>query len=253
MSIILVTGSTDGIGKETARQLLALGHEVVVHGRSEESASAAARELRAAGSWACDLSSLQEIRARVAALPEGVEVLVNNAGIMARGDERSAEGHELTFAVNHLAPFLLTSLLLDRGGLRRIVNVASQVHTGGNLDDLDKSNGYAAYSASKLANVLFTFELAARLQGKATTTNCLHPGVVGTKLLRKGFGGMAGPDSLEQGAATSVLLAGDPSVEGQTGRYFRDRREAAPSPLAHDKAARLRLWEMSEQMVRSGP
>ncbi len=249
MSLILVTGSSDGIGKETARQLLALGHAVIIHGRSEGSAASAARELGAPHSWACDLSSLHEIRARVPALPEALDVLVNNAGIMTREEERSADGHELTFAVNHLAPFLITHLLLQRGGLERIVNVASQVHTGGKLSDLDKSSGYAAYSASKLANVLFTFELAERL--KDITANCLHPGVVGTKLLRVGFGSLAGPDSLEDGAATSVLLAADPSVEGVTGKYYRKRRESTPSPLAHDAAARARLWEMSEQMIRS--
>ena len=253
MSLILITGSTDGIGKETARQLLALGHDVIVHGRSEPSASAAARELQAARSWACDLSSLREIRARVAQLPSGLEVLVNNAGVMTQKDQRSADGHELTFAVNHLAPFLLTQLLLARGGLRRIVNVASQVHASGKLEDLGHSSGYAAYAASKLANVLFTYELAARLDASAVTANCLHPGVVGTKLLRKGFGGMSGPDSLEQGAATSVLLAADSSVAGITGRYYRNRHQAAPSALAEDAAARLRLWEQSEQMVRSAP
>jgi NAD(P)-dependent dehydrogenase (short-subunit alcohol dehydrogenase family) len=251
MPLILVTGSTDGIGKETARQLLALGHEVVVHGRSEASVAAAARELKTAHRWACDLSSLQQIRERVTALPEALEVLVNNAGLMTSKKERSADGYELTFAVNHLAPFLLTKLLLERGGLRRIVNVASQVHQGGKLEDLNASAGYAAYSASKLANVLFTFELAKRI--RPVTANCLHPGVVGTKLLRAGFGGMSGPDSLEEGAKTSVLLAAGPSVEGLSSRYYRNRREADPSPLAYDPEARERLWEMSEQMVRSAP
>jgi NAD(P)-dependent dehydrogenase (short-subunit alcohol dehydrogenase family) len=249
MPLILVTGSTDGIGKETARQLLSRGAQVIVHGRSEDRATAAARELEATSAWWADFSSLREVRERAAELPAGIDVLINNAGIYTRSNARSAEGHELTFAVNHLAPFLLTELMLEREKLQRIVNVASQVHQGGILDDLDRSSGFAAYAASKLANVLVTFELAARLEG--TTANCLHPGVVGTKLLHAGFGGMSGPDSLSEGAATSVHLALSKEVAGVSGKYFVRSREARPSPLAFDADARRRLWESSEQMVRS--
>ena len=251
--MILVTGATDGIGKQTARDLIARGKDVVIHGRTDEKALRTAKELGASGIWSCDLSSLAQIRARFPALPAGIDVVVNNAGLMTSAPQQSAEGHELTFAVNHLAPFLLTKLLLERGGLRRIVNVASQVHTGGDLDTLGQGSGYAAYSVSKLANVLFTFELARRLPAARTTANCLHPGVVSTKLLRQAFGGMAGSESLEEGAATSVFLASSPEVEGVTGKYFRSCHEARASAQAHDEKAAKELWELSENLVKATP
>jgi len=253
MALILVTGSSDGIGKGTARQLAAAGAEVIVHGRSKARTDAVAREI-GAQVWLCDFSSLQAIRDAAPRLPRGIDVLVNNAGVYVAARGLTSDGYETTFQVNHLAPFLLTSLLLPTMSAKaRIVNVSSAVHASGEIafDDLmgeRRFSGYGAYAQSKLANVLFTRELARR-QGKATA-NALHPGVIGTKLLRAGFGGGYGGASVEEGAATSVYLAASPEVEGVTGRYFVGCREAQPSSRALDDRAAARLWEISERLCR---
>ena len=252
MALVLVTGSSDGIGKETARQLAAAGAEVIVHGRSKARTDAVAREI-GARAWLCDFSSLEAIRDAAAGLPRGIDVLVNNAGVYLTERGLTSDGYEATFQVNHLAPFLLTSLLLPTMSANaRIVNVSSAVHASGEIDFDDlmgerRFSGYGAYAQSKLANVLFTRELARR-QEKATA-NALHPGVIGTKLLRAGFGGFAGA-SVEEGAATSVYLASSPEVEGVTGRYFVRCRESQPSPRALDDRAAARLWEISERLCK---
>ena len=252
MTKILVTGSSDGIGKETARQLAAGGAYVIVHGRSEERAAGAAREVVAAESWACDFASLDDLRSAALRLPKGIDVLINNAGVYLQQRTTTRDGFETTFQVNHLAPFLLTSLLLP--GLAegaRIVNVSSQVHTSGEMawDDLmgeQRFSGYAAYAQSKLANLLFTRALARRQ--KKVTVNALHPGVIGTKLLRGGFGGLSG-SPLARGAETPVYLATSKEVEGVTGSYFVNRREVRPSPQALNDEAAQRLWDLSERLV----
>jgi NAD(P)-dependent dehydrogenase (short-subunit alcohol dehydrogenase family) len=252
MTKVLVTGSSDGIGKETARQLAAAGLHVIVHGRSQERAASAAREVGAAESWICDFESLGGIRRAVGQLPKGIGVLINNAGIYLQERRTTNDGSEATFQVNHLAPFLLTELLLPSlADGARIVNVSSQVHMSAEIawDDLMAEkhfSGYGAYAQSKLANVLFTRELARR-QDKATV-NALHPGVIGTKLLRSGFGGLGG-GSLAQGAATPVYLATSEEVAGVTGKYFVNCREARPSPQALDDEAARRLWDLSERLV----
>ena len=252
MTKILVTGSSDGIGKETARQLAAAGAHVIVHGRSEERAAAAAREVGAAGAWACDFAALDDVRRAVSRLPGDLDVLINNAGVYLQQRTTTADGYETTFQVNHLAPFLLTHLLLPSlAAGARIVNVSSQVHGSGELawDDLMGErhfSGYAAYAQSKLANLLFTRALARRQE--KVTVNALHPGVIGTKLLRGGFGGMRG-GSLSRGAETPVYLAIAPEVAGVSGRYFVDRRETQPAARALDDAAAQRLWDLSERLV----
>lgn len=252
MTQVLVTGSSDGIGRETARRLDALGFDVIVHGRTLARAQAALPGARATP-WACDFRSLEAVRAAAAELPAGIGVLINNAGVYARQRELTGDGHELTFQVNHLAHFLLTRLVLpSMSDGSRIINVSSQVHTGGRIDwdDLDGErdfSGYAAYAQSKLANLLFTRELARR-ESKATV-NALHPGVIGTKLLHGGFGGLSGA-SLEQGAETPVYLASSPEVAGVTGKYFVRRREVEPAAQAQDDADARRLWEISESLVR---
>src|SRR5438874_9180348 len=178
MAKVLVTGSSDGIGHQTARQLVQLGHEVIVHGRSRARAQAA---LPGAPIWVCDFASLDEVRSRAVELPSGIDVLINNVGVYLQRRELTPDGHELTFQVNHLAPFLLTNLILpSMSEGARIVNVSSQVHGGAEMrwDDLEGErhfSGYGAYAQSKLANLLFTRELARR-QRKATV-NALHPGV----------------------------------------------------------------------------
>lgn len=251
MTTVLVTGSTDGIGKETARQLAAAGARVLLHGRSEERVAAALRDLPGAGGWVCDFSSLGEVRAGAARLPQGLDVLVNNAGLYTRTRQLSQDGYELTFQVNHLAPFLLTNLLLpSMNDGARIVNVSSALHASGALDFDDlmlerRYSGAAAYAQSKLANVLFTRELARR-QRKATA-NALHPGVVATRLLREGFGGFGGV-SPGEGAKTPVYLSLSPLVAGVSGKYFVDAREATPSARALDDELARRLWEASARL-----
>ncbi|QIN77216.1 SDR family NAD(P)-dependent oxidoreductase [Rubrobacter marinus] len=263
-SVMLVTGSTDGIGKETARRLAEMGATVLVHGRSRERGEEALEELREGTGnenlrlVVGDLSSMAQVRdlaEQVRSEHDGLDVLINNAGVVAEERTETEDGYELTFAVNHLAPFLLTNLLLDelrRAAPSRIITVSSIAHGGARIDfdDPNLRSGYSmnrAYARSKLANLLFTYELARRLEGTGVTANALHPGVIGTKLLATGFGG--GGSSVESGAETSVYLATSPEVEGVTGKYFRGRREAESSPASHDEEAQRKLWELSERMV----
>lgn len=274
MKTIVITGATDGIGRQTALDLAAAADgplTLVLHGRNEGRLQAAVEQVRAAAPAVtveqarADFSSLEAVRELARDLsgrfPQ-IDVLLNNAGIYATERKESADGFELTLAVNHLAPFLLTHLLL--GALRsapasRIVNVSSIAHGRGSLaiDDLQLTlgyEGYRAYAQSKLANVLFTVELARRLAplgDEAPTVNALHPGVVSTKLLQEGFG-MDGPDSLDEGAATSVHLALSAEVAGVSGRYFVRCREAKMSPLAADDALCARFYEESCALVGIG-
>jgi len=261
---ILVTGSTDGIGRQTALELLRLGHRVIVHGRSPAKTAAAAEGLRqesgaeSVETWSADLASLAAIRdaapALLASHPK-LDVLLHNAGIFMNERQLSPDGYELTFAVNHLAPFLLTHLLapaLEAAAPSRVVVVSSMAHVRGTVDfnDLHYTagfSGHAAYSRSKMCNVLFAAELAERWKGKRITANSLHPGVVTTKLLREGFG-MDGNDSLAQGAATSVHLAVAPEVEGVSGKYFSNKRESPLGRLARDPELRRKLWEESARL-----
>jgi len=266
--VILVTGATDGIGRETARALASLGHRVILHGRTAAKAESAAAALRRdlptveVATAAGDLSSLAEVRALAAALRAAhprLDVLLHNAGVYLTTRQVTPDGLELTFAVNHLAPFLLTHLLLDRvrEARGRVVVVASGVHGNASLDldDLQGErswDGYGAYARSKLCNVLFATELAERLAGSGATANSLHPGVVGTKLLRAGFA-MEGPDTAAQGAATSVWLAASPEAEGLSGKYFVRRKAVPPSRLARQADLRAALWAASERLAGITP
>lgn len=260
---VLVTGSTDGIGRETARQLLELGHHVIVHGRDCGKAEARAQELaRSTGGasapvWG-DLSSMeqvQELARQVHALAPVLDVLVHNAGVYAHERRLTTDGFETTMAVNHFAPFLLTHLLLPdvtSAPAGRIVVVSSMTHQSARLDLADLVfargfDGYAAYSASKLANVLFSRALARRLVGTPVTVNALHPGVIDTKLLRSAFG-MRGA-SVQKGARTSVYLACSDEVDGVTGGYFVDCRAGAPSRRAQDDELGEALWQSSERLL----
>ncbi|HEY4223062.1 MAG TPA: SDR family NAD(P)-dependent oxidoreductase [Myxococcota bacterium] len=242
MGIVLVTGSTDGIGKETARTLVQRGAQVIVHGRTRDKAEATRAELGASAAVFADLSVLDEVR-RMAGALDAVDVLVNNAGIYTKARTLTADGRELTMAVNHDAPVLLAHLLLPK--LERVINVSSGVHGQGHVDvdDIDLARDFspmAAYASSKLANVLFTLELARRAPNKRV--NAVHPGVVSTKLLRAGFS-MNGPDSLAEGASTSVHLALDDVTA--TGKYFADEQERAPARAALDRTLCARFYEAS--------
>ena len=263
--IVLITGSTDGIGKETALQLAQRGATVIVHGRSVERCQAACDDIRRATGNSnvdfvvADLSSQRQVRRMAAEIQErtdGLQVLINNAGVILLTRQVTEDGLEATFAVNHLAPFLLTHLLLDRlrqSAPARIINVSSTVHYDAqikvdNLQSEKNYNGINAYKLSKLGNVLFTFELADRLEGSDVTANCLHPGVVATKLLDTGWGWSTGLTSA-QGAALSVYLATSPEVAQVTGKYFESTSAGGASPKANDVKLRRQLWDISAQLT----
>lgn len=257
-----VTGANDGIGFETALQLARHGMRVVVHARTAAKAEDACARLQKLERDAHfvpvhgDFSRLSEVRLlarQISAAAPQLDVLVNNAGVFMTTRTETDDGCETTFQVNHLAPFLLTVSLLPQlkeAKAARVVNVSSMAHARGrvDLDDLDARrawDGYGAYALSKLLNVHFTHELARRLAGTRVTTNALHPGVITTKLLRTGFG--MGGASLESGARTSVYCATHPALEGVTGRYFSDCKEARTAPQADDPALEAKLWALSER------
>jgi len=268
--VILVTGSSDGIGRTTAIELARQGARVIVHGRQAERVARVVGELRGLGGGEppepliLDLGRLADVRAAGARLDErgvSVDVLINNAGVYQRKRAVTADGYEQTLAINHLAPFALThALLASRAGqeLQRVVNVSSVAHTRGKLDLDDlffERRGfdpYGTYAASKLANVLFTVELARRLAKRGVAVNALHPGVVSTKLLTEGFG-VQGRDSLEQGAATSVRLALDADLDGVTGGYFSDGKPAPMSAAARDITLTRRFYEKSAELTGVDP
>lgn len=270
--LCLVTGANSGIGLVTARELVRRGGDVLLACRRRDSGEDACRQIerevgrRPAEILVADFASLAEVRAlaaRVRGIGRPLDVLVNNAGLMLTERRVTPDGFEATFAVNHLAPFLLTHLLRDllpRDG--RVVNVASRAHKRATLDfdDLQSErsfDGWRTYCRSKLCNVLFNAELARRLGPGGVTANCLHPGVVATGFGRESNGlwrlglRIARPFmiSAEKGAATSVYLASSPEVRGVTGRYFANCRPADPSRAASDPASAARLWEISERMV----
>ena len=256
MTTILVTGSTDGIGLETAKQLARHGADVILHGRSRDRLESAAKALRSETKRPLpepvlmDLSSLADVRRaalEVRARPDAPTVVINNAGVLMRKRVLTIDGFETTMAVNALAPIVFTDLLLAGSvPLQRIVNVSSMVHTRGSVDPADVGlvqrpfDSYGHYGASKLANVLYTAVLADELHDRGITANALHPGVVSTKLLTEGFG-FQGSDSLAESAATSVMLALDPIGAEVSGGYFMHRRKIEASADARD--ARLaRRW-----------
>lgn len=247
----LVTGATDGIGKQTARALFSKGFRVFVHGRTLAKAEAACNEIGGGEPAFGDLSRLSEVRGlaeRMLRATSTLDVLVNNAGVFVHERSTTEDGFELTMAVNHFAPFVLTHALLpalDAARAARCVHVSSVAHQRGGLDpdDLDAAkgfDGYGAYARSKLANVLFSSAMARRTK---TTHNALHPGVITTKLLKSGFG-MSGA-GVETGQKTSVMVATDPALEGVTGKYFSDEREVTPSKLARDTELAERLYAVS--------
>lgn len=260
--VVLITGATDGIGRQTAFDLAGKGMHVIVHGRTEKKAMSERdfiiqkTENPNIQAVYCDLSSLTDIRRMAADIRKRVEkidVLINNAGVFKNHREFSPEGYEMTFAVNHLAYFLLTGLLLDlikKSGNGRIINVASQAHASAldfdNLHGEKHYEGYDAYARSKLCNILFTFDLAQRLQGSGVTANCLHPGVISTKLLHTGFGMGGAP--VQKGSVTSVYLATSPDVEGITGNYFVNKQVSSPAQIAQDKQIQLKLRHVSETL-----
>jgi retinol dehydrogenase 12 len=273
--VCLITGATSGIGKITAREIARLGARVLIVGRSPEKTEATVRQIHAETgatsieSLVADLSLQAEVRRlaeQVQARCDRLDVLVNNAGAMFLKRLESGDGIEMTLALNHLSYFLLTNLLLPllkAGAPSRVVNVASDAHKRASIDfdDLQakqKYGGWRAYQQSKLANILFTNELARRLDGTGVTANSLHPGFVRTNFLQVFDGRWGGrllraiaeriAISPEQGARTPIYLASSPDVAGVTGRYFVKEKPVPSSARSLDPAAAQRLWRISEEM-----
>lgn len=263
--ICLLTGASAGIGKATALGLAQQGATVVMVARSAERGQAALAEIQQATGntklhlLIADLASQAEIR-RLAedfqAQFSELHVLINNAGVISATRQVTVDGYELQFAVNHLAYFLLTHLLLDTlkaSAPSRIINVSSQVHSWAtlNFEDLQSEQNYEprkVYGMTKLANVYFTVALAQRLVGTGVTVNCLHPGVIQTQLMRDYGSGMSG-DTPEAGARTSIYLATSPAVGGITGGYFVNQRQAEAAEKSQNSAIAERLWAVSTQMT----
>ena len=263
---ILVTGATDGLGRATARELASRGATVLLHGRDRDKLDAVLAQTReATGSerlrgYVADLASLDEV-ARLAGEVQDreprLDVLINNAGVGGVARSESRDGYELHFAVNHLAHFLLTMRLLDllrRSRPARIVNVASGAQAPIDFDDVMFTRGYEpmeAYARSKLAQVMFTYELAQRLRAegeRGVAVTALHPAsLMDTKMVRRSFGRVL--SSVEEGVEATVRLAVADDVEGLSGAYFEGLRPARPHRRARDRRARRRLWEVSERLA----
>jgi NAD(P)-dependent dehydrogenase (short-subunit alcohol dehydrogenase family) len=280
--VVVITGGNAGIGKETAVGLAEKGATVVITARDQQRGATALEEIRGRTGrdderlvvMPLDLASFASIRVFASDLLgrfDRLDVLVNNAGLVLRQRRETADGLEMTFGVNHLGHFLLTDLLLDRlraGDSARIVNVSSDAHkqarNGLDFDDLQSTRryrGFAVYSKSKLANILFTRELAQRLNGTNVTVNAVHPGFVASRFGRDGDTGRFGDVAMlvirpfainsAQGALTSIHVASSPDVDGITGQYFYKCALATPSRAAQDDDAARRLWQVSEDLVAS--
>ncbi len=270
--ICVITGGTDGIGKAAAEALALAGAKLLIQGRDPRKGARAVREIQTRSQnpaiefLPADFSSLTDVRRLAAGIVERcprIDVLINNAGGMFSQRKLSHEGYEMTFAVNHLAPFLLTHLL--RGALQgeaRIVTTSSAAHQRAVLDfdDLQATRGYSAmraYGASKLANILFTRALAKRLAGTSVTATCLHPGFVRTSFGRdiptvgRSIFRLISlfARSPEKGAETLVYLAASPQVQGASGGYYFDCKLRTPAAAAQDDAAAERLWSVSENLA----
>lgn len=276
--VAMVTGGTNGIGKETARALAAMGAKVIVVGRNRALAEKTVAEIRNSNSTGnqevtfmlADLSSQVDIRklaTEFLATQSPLHILLNNAGALFLSRQVSPDGLEMTFALNHLGYFLLTQLLLPKlieSAPARIVNVASRAHkfasAGIRFDDLQMEKAYSAmtvYGHSKLANILFTRELARRLEGTGVTANCLHPGFVASRFGKGNALATFGMSllrpfqiSIPRGAKTPIYLCSSPEVEHVSGAYFDNQRAVSPSAAAQDDESARKLWAVSESLVR---
>ena len=262
MKTILITGATDGIGLETARELARQGHEVILHGRSAEKAQIARNIifqelpdacLQIAQADLASLSSVSKMAKELNARFPKLDVLINNAGVYMQKKVFSADGFEMTIAVNHIAHFQLTNLLLPllkNSTEPRVITLSSIAHSNGiidfsNLNAERQFDAYATYAASKLANIIFSNELARR--DPWLSSNSLHPGVIDTKLLRTGFSVKG--NSVATGALTSIFLATSESVKGITGQYFDRCVAVNTSPIASDEKIAKELWQWTENRV----
>lgn len=274
--VCLITGATSGIGKVTALELAKMGATVVMVSRDRTKGEEARQEIiERSGNTSVDLlqadlaslASVRQLAEQFKQKYQHLHVLINNAGAVTLNRQVTAEGFERTFAINYLAPFLLTNLLLDTlkaSAPARIVNVSSDAQQSGyiNFDDLQMEKRYKlmdAYSQSKVAITMFTYELAKRLQGTGVTANCLHPGFVKTNIGQSGNNYLAQITvklvfslgiSPEEGAKTTIYLASSPDVANVTGKYFVKSIPKLSAPITYDESAQRRLWEISAQMVK---
>jgi len=272
--IVLITGATSGIGKETALGLAKMGATVVLVGRSREKLDRVAGSIASAtgnrtiDTMICDLASMENVRKLASNFKQKyqrLDVLINNAGEIVGERRTTVDGFEYTLALDHLSHFLLTMLLLDQikaSAPARIINVSSAAHMFGHIDFDDlmgekKYNPMKAYGQAKLANLLFARELARRLAGTGVTANAVHPGTVRTNF-GKGMKGrwriflwLGSPFMIgaEEGAETSIFVASSPEVAGVTGKYFAKKKETRSSKRSHDQAAAERLWEVSSKLT----
>lgn len=272
---ILITGATNGLGKATALELAKLGGEVVIVGRNPQRIQTTLEQIRSQSGNAkvesilADLSSMAQVRRLAEEFKQNhqrLDVLVNNAGMHFMKRYETVDGYEKTLALNHLSYFLLTNLLMDRliaSAPSRVVNVASAAHLAARIDFEDIQNhhydmlGFGAYGRSKLANVMFTYELARRLEGSGVTTNALHPGTVNTGFSKNNSQAIrlamaiAAPFLLtpEEGAQTQIYLAAAPEIEDVTGKYFVRCQPARSSMVSYDVDAQKRLWRVSEELT----
>ena len=273
--VCLVTGATAGIGKITATALAAQGAELIIHGRNHQKTEDTMQEIRTRTGndqisyLLADFSDLEQVRNLAQTFQERsskLDILVNNAGAFFNKKTPTPYGVEMTFLVNHLAPFLLTNLLLEtlrKSAPARIVNISSEGHRQGKLDfeDLELNKSYFsmnAYGRSKLANILFTYELARRLEGTQVTVNALHPGHIATDIWKNDFGFLGpilqwfmGKIALtpEEGAENSIYLASSPDVEGVSGKYFIKNEPAESSNSTYDEAFARKLWTVSAELT----
>lgn len=256
---VLITGSTDGIGRETAFQLADKGYRVLIHGRDPEKVKGLVHEMKnlnntnKVAGYVADFSSLEEVEIMANALlnnEEKLDVLLNNAGLIMKSFQLSGDGFEKTFAVNHLAHFYLTGKLLPllrKVGRAKIINLTSMIHSQSiDVDKLLDSGSFESvnsYSLSKLCNILFTFRLSELLKDKFITVNCMHPGVINTKMLRETWGAVGSP--VEEGAEREVFLVESEITDRVTGKYFQNNRISEPSEISFNKDVQKSLWDLS--------
>ncbi len=260
---ILITGSTDGIGKETASQLAERGYRVLIHGRNPEKVEHTVSEVKKQSGnnnisgYVAGLSSLLEVKEMSLAVLDKenkLDVLLNNAGVIMKSYQLSVEGFEMTFSINHLSHFYLTGLLLPlllKNEKSKIINLSSMVHS--RSIDFDKLldphffESVNAYSLSKLCNVLFTYKLSDILKDSGITVNCMHPGVINTKMLKETWGPIGSP--VKEGAEKEMFLVESKITDRLSGKYFQDNRERKSSTVSYDKRAQTALWNLSLSLL----
>jgi NAD(P)-dependent dehydrogenase (short-subunit alcohol dehydrogenase family) len=261
---VLVTGATDGIGKQTAMELAMAEYHVIVHGKDIDRVENTTDQLKNASKnndiegFASNFESLKDVSVladKIKDKYDKLDVLINNAGIFQKERELTEDGFEKTFQVNHLSHFLLTNLLLDlirKSDKGKIVNVASMVHATAidfeNLQGEQNFEGSEAYALSKLCNVLFTYKLDRILDKDNVTVNCLHPGVINTKLLRSNWGGIGG--SVKEGAENVLYVATYEEIDHVSGKYFVNKMPQSSATITYEEDKQDKLWKVSEEMVK---